>query len=116
MLNNKGNIFSLPVVLMGLFMTITFLVALLPAMTEILNGAQASNSLNCAGYNDTITWNAKLNYNASVPTSTIGCMALRLYIPYIVLGVLIASVAGLFGQKINYGLGETSPQGGGQYY
>ena len=114
-MNNKGSIFDLPVVLMGMFMVITFLVALLPAMSEILNGAQNSDSLNCAGYNDTYTWNAKLNYNNSRPSSTIGCMAIKLYIPYIVLGVLIASVAVLFGQKINFG-GQDQASAPGQYY
>lgn len=102
-MDNRGNIFNLPVILMGVFMVICFLVALLPAFTELLNGAKASNSLNCAGYNDTITWNHALDYNATKPTSTIGCMAISLYVPYIVLGVLIASVAVLFGQNINFG-------------
>lgn len=110
-MNNKGNIFQLPVILMGVFLVITFLVALLPAFTELLNGAKASNSLNCAGYNDTITNNHALDFNASKPTSTIGCMAINLYVPYIVLGVLIASVAVLFGQKIDFGGQQQQQQG-----
>ena len=111
--NKRGNIFQLPVVLMGVFLVITFLVALLPAFVELLNGARASNSLNCPGYNDTITNNPSLSYNGSKPSSSIGCMAIGLYVPYIVLGVLIASVAVLFGQQINFG---GQQQTGGQYY
>jgi len=117
MLNNKkANIFSLPIVLMGLFMVVTFLAALLPAFVEVLNMAQESNSLNCAGYNINAAapgTNVR-DYNSSKPTSTIGCMAIKLYIPYIVLGVLIAAVAGLFGQKVGFGGGDQT--GGGQYY
>ena len=114
-MNNKGNIFQLPVILMGLFLVITFLTALLPAFSEILNQAKASNSLNCVGYNDTYTNNHKLDYNNSLPTSSISCMAISLYVPYIVLGVLIASVAVLFGQKVDFG-GMGAQQAGGQYY
>ena len=112
-MNNQGNIFQIPTILMGLIMVIAILVGLLPAMTELLNGAQASTSLNCQGYNSSIS--AALNYNNSIQTSTIGCMAIKLYIPYIVLGVLIASVTVLFGQKINFG-GQDQIGGGGQQY
>jgi hypothetical protein len=113
--NNKGNVFQLPVILMGLFMVICFLTALLPAFTEILNQAQGSNSLNCAGYIDTYSDGGNYTYNSTIPTSTISCMAVKLYVPYIVLGVLIASVAVLFGQKIQFG-GQDSMSGGQQQY
>ena len=98
---------------MGLIMVIAILVGLLPAMSELLNGARASDSLNCIGYNSSTS--AKLNYNGSIPSSTIGCLAISLYVPYIVLGVLIASVAVLFGQQINFGGQSTQQQGGGYY-
>ena len=115
-MNNKGNIFQLPIILMGLIMVIAILVGLLPAMTELLNSAQGSNSLNCAGYVDTyLSDGGNYTYNSTLQTSTIGCMAIKLYVPYIVLGVLIASVAVLFGQKIAFG-GQDQIGGGGQYY
>jgi hypothetical protein len=111
--NNRGSIFQLPIILMGLFIVVTFLAALLPAFVEVLNAAQQSDSLNCVGYN--MTTNPALSYNASKPSSTISCLAIKLYIPYIVLGVLIAAVAGLFGQQVSYGMGGGGG-GGGQYY
>ena len=112
--NNRGSIFQIPVVLMGLIMVIAILVGLLPAMAELLNGAQASDSLNCAGYID-VYHGGTLNYSSLKQTSTIGCMSIKLYVPYIVLGVLIASVAVLFGQNINFGGQSTQQQGGGYY-
>jgi hypothetical protein len=112
-MNNKGNIFQLPIILMGLILVIAILTSLLPAMTELLNTAKASNALNCPGYDYNST-DKTLSYNISKPTSTIGCMAINLYIPYIVLGVLIASVAVLFGQKIAFG-GQDTISGQGYY-
>ena len=109
-MDKSENIFQLPVILMGIFLVITFLVALLPAFTQILEGAKASNSLNCPGYNANST-DPRLSYNASLPSQGIGCMAISMYIPYIVFGVLIASVAVLFGQQINFGGQSTQQQG-----
>ena len=94
-MNKKGSLMDLPVNLLMLFMAVTFLVALIPAFAEMQDVAQQSDSLNCVGYTDTL--NPTLSYNATIGTkSSIGCMAIKLYIPYIVLGVLIAGVAILF--------------------
>jgi len=104
-MNNKGSgLMDLPVNLLMLFMAITFLVALIPAFAQMQDMAQQSDSLNCVGYTDTI--NPSLSYNATIGTkSSIGCMAIKLYIPYIVLGVLVAGVAILF-----YGRGQGQQQ------
>lgn len=98
-LNDKrgAGLMDLPMNLMILFISITFLVALLPGFVEIIDMAQASDSMNCVGY--TYEGNAGhiLSYNSTIGTkSSIGCMAVKLYIPYIVLGVLIAGVALIF--------------------
>ena len=95
--NNKGtfNLMDLPVNLLVLFITVTFLVALIPGFTAMINMGQDSQGLNCAGYNNTL--DPTLSYNASIGTkSTIGCLAMQLYIPYIVLGVLVAAVSLVF--------------------
>jgi len=95
-MNKKGNgLMDLPINLLMLFIAVTFLVALIPAFVEMQDMAQQSTSLNCVGY--TNTEDATLSYNATIGTkSSIGCMAIKLYIPYIVLGVLIAGVAIIF--------------------
>jgi hypothetical protein len=95
--NNKGNLMSLPINLLMLFITITFLVALIPGFVEMQDLAQQSDNLNCVGYKYNGDANNAYSYNATIGTkSSIGCMAIKLYIPYIVLGVLIAGVALIF--------------------
>jgi len=96
-MNNKGQLLNLPVNLLMLFMVVTFLIALLPGLVEMIDQAQQSDSLNCVGFKYDGNPNNPLSYNSTIGTkSSIGCMAVKLYIPYIVLGVLIAGVAALF--------------------
>ena len=95
--DKKGNLMCLPVNLLLLFISITFLVALIPAFVEMQDTAQQSDGMNCKGYS--VNGNAldPLSYNSTIGTkSSIGCMAIKLYLPYIVLGVLIAGVAMIF--------------------
>lgn len=94
--NKKGSLMSMPVNLLILFITITFLIALIPGFVELQNMAQQSDNLNCAGYKYGGNANDPLSYNSSLNTNSISCMAIKLYIPYIVLGVLIAGVALIF--------------------
>jgi len=90
-----AGLMDLPINLLMLFISITFLVALIPGFVEMQDMAQASDNMNCKGYTDTI--DTSLSYNATIGTkSSIGCMAIKLYLPYIVLGVLIAGVAMIF--------------------
>lgn len=113
--DKKGGLMDLPINLLMLFIVITFLVALIPGLTEIIGNAQQSNSLNCNGYWVDGDANNPLSYNATLAdgghTNTIACMAIKLYVPYIVLGVLIAGVALIF-----YGRGAGGGAGDSQYY
>ena len=99
-LNKRGSLMDLPVNLLVLFISITFLIALLPAFTEMQDMAQQSSSMNCAGYAYNGDAGNVLSYNATLAagghTSTIGCLAIKMYVPYLVLGVLISSVAMIF--------------------
>lgn len=110
-MNDKGSLMEMPINLLMLFITITFLVALIPAFTEMQDMAQQSTSMNCAGYAYSGDAGHYLSYNATLAqgghTSTIGCLAIKLYLPYIVLGVLIAGVAMIF-----YGRGQQQQQFG----
>jgi len=109
-MNNKGGLFDLPVNLLMLFIVVTFLITLLPGFTSMIDQAQQSDNLNCQGFKYMGDVNNALSYNDTIGTkSSIGCMAMKLYIPYIVLGVLIASVA-----LIMYG--RSSIGGGGEQF
>ena len=96
-MNKKGNIMQLPMNLLVLFIVVTFFVALLPGLVSILDMAQQSTSLNCAGYKENGNPSDSLSYNSTIgEKSTIGCLAIKLYIPYIALGVLLGAVALIF--------------------
>ena len=90
-----AGLMDMPVNLLILFISITFLIALIPGFVEMQDMAQQSDNINCKGYTDVD--DATLSYNATIGTkSSIGCMAIKLYLPYIILGVLIAGVAMIF--------------------
>jgi hypothetical protein len=102
-MNKKGSLMDLPINLLMIFISITFLVALIPAFVEMQNTSQQSDGLNCKGY--TSSTDLTLSYNSSLATNSVACMAIKMYIPYIVLGVLIAGVAIIF-----YGRGGQQQQ------
>ena len=106
--SKKGSLMDLPINLLMLFITITFLVALIPGFVSMQDMAQQSDNMNCAGYNyNGLGTTHPLSYNATVGTkSAIGCLAIKLYLPYIVLGVLIAGVALIFYGKSGLGGGQ----------
>ena len=85
--NRKGQYLMMN--LLVLVFTIMIMVALIPLLNQILNLAQDNQNLNCAGYNGTN------RYNSSLSTNTLACLAVQLYLPYIVLVILIGSIARL---------------------
>lgn len=95
--NKKAGLMDLPINLLMLFISVTFLIALIPGFVEMQDMAQQSDNLNCKGFSYEGNPASSLSYNATIGTkSSIGCMAIKLYLPYIVLGVLIAGVAMIF--------------------
>ena len=102
--NKKADMMGLIVGLLMGFMVITMLMSLLPAFVEMIDYGQSSASLNCVGYVDTTASTGgtanNLSYNPTIGTkSSIGCLALKLYIPYLVLGVLVAIVTKMLYDK-----------------
>ena len=91
--NNRGQMIMIN--LLFLFMAIAVTVALIPALSTILNMAQQSDGLNCPGYSYLGNANHSLSYNSSLQTNTLACLSLDLYLPYIVLAVLIGGVSRL---------------------
>lgn len=93
-MNNKGQMgMDIMVGLLMAFIIVTMLVALIPGFVEMLGIGQNSQGLNCKGYVDNGNANSYLSYNATIgEKSTVGCLAMKLYIPYLVLAILLAVV------------------------
>jgi len=81
--------------LLFLFLTVVSMIALIPAMSDILDIGHQSDSLNCEGYIHNGDANHSLSYNSSLGTNTMACLAIKLYLPYILLFVLVGGVASL---------------------
>ena len=81
--------------LLFLFLAISVTVAMIPAFRVMLGIAQQSDGLNCPGYYKDGNTTDSLSYNISLETNTLSCLAIDLYLPYIVLAVLIGGVSKL---------------------
>jgi hypothetical protein len=90
--------------LLFLVMTIAVLVALIPALNSLLNIAQQSDSLNCPGYKLNGNASDPLSYNSALASNTLACLAIQLYLPYIVLAVLIGGVSKLLVSRMDVGI------------
>ena len=100
-MNNRGQMIMIN--LLFLLMTIAVLVSLIPALNAILNIAQQSDNLNCSGYKYNGDASNPLSYNNSFPSNTLACLAVDLYMPYIVLAVLIGGVSRLIASRMEFG-------------
>lgn len=113
-MNKKGNIMlSLLFFIMGLGVLIAFL----SPINEFLDMAQQSDSLNCRGFiyngnvNHTLSFNSSLHGGSS--GSPIACLALKLYLPYILLVFLIGGLASVLAGRAE---NMFFPSGGGDEY
>ena len=93
--------------LLILVMTILILVAVVPVLNDILGVGKQSNYLNCPGYDydrSGTIGDHQYDYNSSLSDSTdrISCIAIGLYVPYIVLAILIAGVTRLMSRRGPY--------------
>jgi len=90
--NKRGQLNILVGLLIG-FMVVTILITLIPGFVEMIDMAQNSEALNCVGFVYNGDENNTLSYNATIGTkSTMGCLAMKLYLPYLILAVLIGVV------------------------
>jgi hypothetical protein len=90
-MNGKAQVMMIN--LLFLLMTIAVMIALIPQFNTLLNMAQQSNALNCQGYYYQGNPNSTLSYNVTLPSNTLACLSIDLYLPYIVMAVLIAGVS-----------------------
>jgi len=81
--------------LLFLFMVIAITVALIPAIKAVLDIAKQSDGLNCNGFKYQGDPDHRLSFNSSLDTDATACLAIALYLPYIILVVLIGGVSKL---------------------
>jgi len=99
-MNKKGNIM---INLLFFIMGLGVLIAFIGPINEFVDMAQQSDSLNCKGFiyggneNNTLSFNSTLDGGAS--GSPIACLALKLYLPYLLLVFLIGGVAAVIGGR-----------------
>jgi len=95
-MDKKGQMVMIQLLI--LTMTIAIMIAVIPMLNTLLGTAKQSDNLNCAGYdydkNGTVG-DHSLDYNESYATDTISCIAIAMFVPYIVLALLIGGVAKL---------------------
>ena len=111
-MNNKGNVM---INLLFFVLSLGVVIAFISPINSFLDMAMASNNLNCQGYiangnvNDTLSFNSSLNDGSS--GSPVGCLALKLYLPYILLVFLIGGVTAVLSGKsdqLSFGTEEQS--------
>jgi len=93
--------------LLILVMTILILVAIIPILQAVLGVAKQSDNLNCPDYDydGDGAFNHPLDFNSTLEdtrTDRITCIAIGLYVPYIVLAILIAGVTHLMSRRGPY--------------
>jgi len=100
-MNKKGS--NIMLNLMFFILSLGVMVAFISPMNTFLNMAQQSDALNCDGYiydgnaNHTLSFNETLNGGAS--GSPLGCIALKLYLPYILLIFLIGGISAVLANR-----------------
>lgn len=92
--------------LMGLAVLVVFI----SPMNTFIGFAQGSDSLNCVGYIDPdATAGQNMSYDSTKNTDSLSCLAIKLYLPYI---LLVFLVGGLL--KVLYDKGSDVIDGGQQ--
>jgi hypothetical protein len=88
-------------VFVGLLMFVGLLgimVACTAPLNAILDIAKQSDNLNCKGFDydgNGVVGNNVLDYNSSLNTDTVSCVAVDLAVPFIYLSIILAGVAAL---------------------
>ena len=99
-MNKKGNIM---INLLFFIMGLGVLIAFISPINEFIDMAQQSDGLNCKGFiydgNSTHTLSFNNVTDGGQSGSPIACLALKLYLPYILLVFLIGGVSAVLGGK-----------------
>ena len=100
-MENKGQMMMVNLLFMSL--AVLVLIALIPALNAILNVAQQSDNLNCPGYdygNSGVVGDNVLDYNSSLTSNTLACIAIDLYLPYLIIVILLGGIAKVMASRI----------------
>lgn len=110
-MNIKGQMIMVNLLIFA--MTIMVAIALLPGLKTTLDLAQQNDALNCEGYKDpnAVAGGVNHSYNSSLETQTLACVAIDLYLPYILLVVLVGGVTWI----LSSGRRQDQYGGGGVY-
>lgn len=99
-MNNKGNIM---LSLLFFILALGVMTVFISPISDFLDIQQQSDNLNCKGYiyngdsNHKLSFNDTLHDNAS--GSPLACLAIKLYLPYILLVFLIGGLASVLGGR-----------------
>jgi len=109
-MNSKGNIM---LSLLFFIMALGVMVVFISPINSFLDLAQQSDSLNCKGFiyngnsNHTLSFNSTLDGGAS--GNPMACLALKLYLPYLLLVFLIAGLSSVLAGKAADWFGFSEP-------
>lgn len=110
-MNNKGNIM---LNLLFFFMAMVIVIVFIGPIKEFVDMAQQSDNLNCRGYiadgnpGSKYSFNASLNDNQS--GNPIACLAIKLYLPYLLIVFLIGGVSKILYDRTGDAFGMTDQQ------
>ncbi len=109
MKNNKGQMIVFNI--MALVIVVVVFTALIPVLTDVLKNARGSDGLNCVSTKSVCSSSAEPCYNVSLESQTTSCLVLDIYLPYIIIVVLLMSVAALMaGRSDMFGMGGQQQQ------
>ena len=110
-MNKKGNIM---INLLFFIIGLGVLIAFISPINEFLDMAQQSDNLNCKGFiydgNETHALSFDNQSDGGASGSPIACLALKLYLPYILLVFLIGGIAAVLGGKSEQFFGTVEAQ------
>lgn len=103
-MNNKGNIM---INFFFFILAVGIVVAFISPMLSFVSIAQQSDNMNCKGYlhdglnesNSAFAFNTTKNGGES--GSQLGCIAIRLYVPYLLMVVLVVGVSQILANRAN---------------
>ena len=107
--DKRGQMFMIK--LMLIVMSILILTAFIPIIRQSLDSARHQDALNCkSNINDCSVTTESPCYNSSKDADTTSCLALDIYLPYIILAVIMIGVMYLMAGDM---MGMGQPQQGG---
>ena len=109
-MNNKGQMFM--VKLMLIVMSIMILTAFIPVLRTTMDTARHQDALNCKSNVNVCSTSTEIPcYNSSKSAETTSCLALDIYLPYIILAVIMGGVMFLLAGDM-MGMNQQPQQGG----